>query len=135
MVKLLETDRYKGHTIKVYKQKPNIKIPKTDKEWDKHFNRSDLDGVLGTHAYEVLNKDNEIEYSCNCDMWDILACIENASQDIDSLTWKGYSVDFGTITVGEDIKEKIEKDEKYAKKWICKMAKNGWLKIDTIIEE
>ena len=91
MVKLLETDRYKGYTIKVYKQKPNIKIPKTDKEWDKHFNRSDLDGVLGTHAYEVLNKDNEIEYSCNCDMWDILACIENASQDIDSLTWKGTS--------------------------------------------
>ena len=86
-MKLVKTDKYKGYTIKVYEQKPSVEIPITDEEWDKHFNRSDLDGVLGTHAYEVLNKDNEIEYSCNCDMWDILACIENASQDIDSLTW------------------------------------------------
>ena len=87
IMKLVDTDKYKGYTIKVYKQKPNIKIPITKKEWDKHFNRSDLDGVLGSHAYEVLNKNNEIECSNNCDMWDIYACIDYASQDIDNLTW------------------------------------------------
>ena len=86
-MKLVKTEKYKGYTIKVYKQKPNVKIPITDEDFEKHFNRSDLNEVLGTNAYEVLNKDNEIEFSDKCDMWDILACIENASQDIDSLTW------------------------------------------------
>ena len=86
-MKLVDTDKYKGYAIKVYKQKPNVKIPITDEEFEKHFNRSDLDGVLGTHAYEVLNKDNKIEYSFNCDMWDVEGCIEYARQDIDCLTW------------------------------------------------
>ena len=85
-MKLVKTKKYKGYTIKVYEQKPSVEIPITDEEWDKHFEKN-IDDCLGTNAYEVLNKNNEIEYSDKTDMWDILACIENASQDIDSLTW------------------------------------------------
>ena len=85
-MKLVKTEKYKGYTIKVYEQKPNVKIPITDEDFEKHFEKN-IDNCLGTNAYEVLNKNNEIEYSDKYDMWDIGACIENASQDIDSLTW------------------------------------------------
>ena len=43
---------------------------------------------------------------------------------------KHYFVDIGTITIDEKTKNKIETNEKYAKKWIVDNAE-----IDTIIEE
>ena len=55
-MKIIHTEKYKNHRIEVYEQKPNVKIPITDKDFEKHFNRSDLNEVLGTHAYSVFDK-------------------------------------------------------------------------------
>ena len=43
---------------------------------------------------------------------------------------KHYYVDFGTITIDEETKNKIETDKDYLKKWISENVE-----IDTIIEE
>ena len=84
-MKIVYIEKYKNHRIEVYEQKPNVKIPITDEDFEKHFNRSDLNEVLGTHAYSVFDKDNKIIWSDYCDMWDTEACIDNACQDVDSL--------------------------------------------------
>ena len=62
-MKIVHIEKYKNHRIEVYEQKPNVKIPITDEDFEKHFNRSDLHRVLGTHAYSVFDKNNKIIWS------------------------------------------------------------------------
>ena len=47
---------------------------------------------------------------------------------------KHYYVDFGTITIDEETKNKIETNEDYLKKWIFENVESGYLHIDTIVE-
>ena len=74
----VETEKYKDYTIEVYEQEPNVEYPLNENDWD------DLDpDCLGTHAYKVFNKENELIYEDKTSMWDIGACLDNAQQDID----------------------------------------------------
>ena len=47
---------------------------------------------------------------------------------------KHYYVDFGTITIDEETKNKIKTNEDYLKKWIFENVESGYLHIDTIVE-
>ena len=74
----VETEKYKDYTIEVYEQEPNVEYPLNENDWD------NLDpDCLGTHAYKVFNKENELIYEDKTSMWDIGACLDNAQQDID----------------------------------------------------
>lgn len=86
---IVKTEKHKGYTINVFKQKPSKNKPTTNKQWQKHF-ESYTGDILGTHKYEILNKKNEIVYALDSDMWDIEACLDHACQDIESFeTIKG----------------------------------------------
>ena len=75
-MKKVETKKYKGYTIKVYEQKPNVEYP-LNEDWE------NLDPEhLGTHAYKIFDEKKELVYEDKTSMWDIGACIENAQQDI-----------------------------------------------------
>ena len=77
-MKKVETEKYEGYTIEVYEQEPNVEYPLNENDWD------DLDPAwLGTHAYRVFDKDNELIYEDKTHMWDIGACLENAKLDLD----------------------------------------------------
>jgi len=82
MTTQFKKQKYKGFTIIVREQKPNVKEPTTEKEWDKLHENTDLLEVCGTHGYEILNKQGEILGTDIYDMWDYGACFENAKQDI-----------------------------------------------------
>jgi hypothetical protein len=76
-MKKVETEKYEGYTIEVYEQEPNIEYP-LNVEWE------DLDPEhLGTHAYKVFDKKNELIYEDKTSMWDTQACLENARADVD----------------------------------------------------
>ena len=77
-MKKVETEKYKDYTIEVYEQEPNVEYPLNENDWD------DLDpDCLGTHAYKVFDKENELIYEDKTHMWDIGACLENAKLDLD----------------------------------------------------
>ena len=77
-MKKVETEKYEGYTIEVYEQEPNVEYPLNENDWE------DLDpDCLGTHAYKVFDKDNELIYEDKTHMWDIGACLENAKLDLD----------------------------------------------------
>ena len=78
----MKKEKYKDFTIIAREQKPNVKEPTTDKEWDKLHENTDLLEVRGTHWYEILNKEGERLYKDEYDMWDYGACFENAKYDI-----------------------------------------------------
>ena len=77
-MKKVKTEKYKDYTIEVYEQEPNVEYPLNENDWD------DLDpDCLGTHAYRVFDKENELIYEDKTHMWDIGACLENAKLDLD----------------------------------------------------
>jgi hypothetical protein len=77
-MKKVETEKYKDYIIEVYEQKPNVEYPLNENDWD------NLDpDCLGTHAYKVFDKENELIYEDKTHMWDIGACLENAKLDLD----------------------------------------------------
>ena len=77
-------ETYKGYQIIIKKQKPNVKIPITDEDFEKHFNKNDPNETHGTHWYEILDKKGNRLIMDDKDMWDYDACLENATQDIDA---------------------------------------------------
>jgi len=76
-MKKVKTEKYEEYTIEVYEQEPNIEYPL-------NVECEDLDPEhLGTHAYKIFDKKNELIYEDKTSMWDTQACLENARADVD----------------------------------------------------
>ena len=82
MTAQFKKQKYKGFTIIVREQKPNVSYPMTDKARDKLYKKLNADEIFGSHSYEILNKKGEVVYEDKYDMWDYGACFENAKYDI-----------------------------------------------------
>ena len=52
----MKKKKYKGFTIIVREQKPNVSYPMTDKARDKLYKKLNADEIFGSHSYEILNK-------------------------------------------------------------------------------
>ena len=51
----MKKKKYKGFTIIVREQKPNVSYPMTDKARDKLYKKLNADEIFGSHSYEILN--------------------------------------------------------------------------------
>jgi ATP-dependent protease HslVU (ClpYQ) ATPase subunit len=69
--------KYKDYTITIEKQKPSVKKPETEEEWDKHFETHGGE-TKGTHKYKVEDSEGIIINEDNTEMWDTEACLDNA---------------------------------------------------------
>ena len=81
MYKQIKTN-YKNHTIIVSEQTPSIDKPKNQEEWDKLYKVYGSE-CLGTHNFEIKNKNDNVIFSSKFNMWNDKACIDNAIQKIE----------------------------------------------------
>jgi hypothetical protein len=72
-----------GYKITIEKQKPSVKKPETEEEWDKHFETHGGE-TKGTHKYKVEDKEGIIINEDDIEMWDSQACLDNAMADIEA---------------------------------------------------
>jgi hypothetical protein len=75
---------YKGYKIVIKKQNPSFDYSLRNFSDD----NQDPNNIFGTYNYQVLDNPvskNKIIFSDNKDLWDFMACFENACQDIDSI--------------------------------------------------
>jgi len=76
-----EIKDYKGYKIVIKKQKPSFDYLLRNFSDD----NQDPNKIYGSHNYQILDDKNKIIFSDNKDLWDSMACFENACQDIDSM--------------------------------------------------
>ena len=68
--------------IKVYKEEPDMPMPVTDEEWEKHFESYDGSHIQGKYSYEVYREGEEDPFfSDSHDIWDIEGALNLAYQD------------------------------------------------------
>jgi|9_EtaG_2_1085328.scaffolds.fasta_scaffold76940_2 hypothetical protein len=87
-----EIKNYKGYKIVIKKQHPSFNYSFRNFSDD----NQDPNEIYGSHNYQILDDKNKIIFSDNKDLWDSMACFENACQDIDS---KLFDIENKTITL------------------------------------
>ena len=76
-----EIKNYKGYKIVIKKQHPSFNYSFRNFSDD----NQDPNEIYGSHNYQILDDKNKIIFSDDKDLWDLMACFENACQDIDSM--------------------------------------------------